>query len=140
MTLEIAVTDDLEACHALRHAVFVIEQEIDPAEEWDDLDGQAVHLLARQDGKPVGTARLLVTGDTGRIGRLCVLREARGLGVGAGLVRASLAHFRTQPGVKRVVLGAQCYAIGFYEGLGFEAHGPVYSDAGIPHRDMVQEL
>ena len=47
---------------------------------------------------------------------------------------------RTHPGVTTAKLGAQTHAIGFYEKLGFLAQGPVYDDAGIPHRDMTREL
>ncbi len=43
-------------------------------------------------------------------------------------------------GISQVKLGAQVHALGFYEALGFEAFGPVYDDAGIPHRDMVRTL
>ncbi|MCP4819838.1 MAG: GNAT family N-acetyltransferase, partial [Shimia sp.] len=89
---------------------------------------------------PLGTARLLAKGDTGKIGRVCVLKEARGSGLGAALIKASVAHFETQPDIKRALLGAQCHAIGFYEALGFTAFGPVYDDAGIDHRDMERLL
>ena len=95
--------------------------------------------LARPLG-PVGTARLLIEGDTGKIGRVCVLQEARGTGLGAALIRAGVERFRQVPGVAKVKLGAQVHALGFYERLGFAAYGPVYDDAGIEHRDMVLAL
>lgn len=140
MTLAIGATDDLAACHAIRRAVFIDEQGIAESEEWDSRDGGAVHMLARLDGRPVGTARILVEGDTGRIGRVCVLAEARGRGIGAALIEAALALLRARPGVTGAALGAQCRALGFYEGLGFRAVGPVYDDAGIPHREMQRPL
>lgn len=140
MTQRIAPTDDLAACHALRRAVFIDEQQIPEPEEWDDLDAAAVHLLATRDGRPVGSARLLVEGETGRIGRVCVLREARGSGLGAALVEAGLAQLRAVPGVRRVELSAQCHALDFYGRLGFRPFGAVYDDAGIPHRAMARDL
>lgn len=134
--MRIEPTDDLATCHALRRAVFIDEQGIAEADEWDDLDGQAMHLLAYVDDTPLGTARLRRVDSEGRIGRVCVLGAARGTGLGAALVRFGTDWFRGQPGVASVVLGAQCHALPFYEKLGFVAFGPVYDDAGIPHRDM----
>ena len=132
-------TDDLAACHALRRTVFIEEQGIAEAEEWDDLDGQAVHLLAREGDTPLGTARLFVEGTEGRIGRVCVAKPARGTGLGAALIREGVARLAAV-GCTRILLGAQCYAIPFYEKLGFTAVGPEYDDAGIPHREMERRL
>ena len=138
--MKIETTTDLAACHALRRAVFIDEQGVPEADELDDQDDGAIHLLAWQDGQPVGSARILVQGDTGKIGRVCVLAPMRGTGLGAALIGAALDVLRDQPGVARAKLGSQTHAIGFYEKLGFTAHGPVYDDAGIPHRDMIREL
>ena len=110
------------------------------ADELDDKDDEAIHLLATLNGKPVGVARLLTTGGTGKIGRVCVLAEARGTGLGAALMRAAVERFRQVPGVTKVKLGAQTHALGFYERLGFTAYGPEFDDAGIPHREMVLAL
>jgi len=140
MTLQITRTDDLATCHALRRVVFIQEQGVPEADELDDLDAQAIHLLAVLDGRPVGSARLLRLGDTGKIGRVCVLAQARGTGLGAALIRAALAEFRAMPGIARVKLGAQTHALGFYEKLGFAAYGAEYDDAGIAHRDMMLAL
>ncbi|MBL8562428.1 MAG: GNAT family N-acetyltransferase [Gemmobacter sp.] len=140
MSWTIAPTADIAACLALRRAVFIEEQGIAEAEEIDDLDGEALHLLALQDGQPLGTARLLRKGATGKIGRVCVLAEARGTGLGAALIRAGIAHFAADPAFDTVYLSAQEPALGFYEKLGFTAHGPAYDDAGIPHRDMTLPL
>jgi ElaA protein len=117
-----------------------IEQGVSEADEVDDKDDEAIHLLATQNGKPVGSARLLVMGDIGKIGRVCVLAEARGTGLGAQLMQAAVARFRSVPGVTKVKLGAQTHALGFYERLGFTAIGGEFDDAGIPHREMVLKL
>lgn len=140
MTWDIRPVADHTPCHDLRRTVFMQEQGISEADEFDDLDDQAIHLLATRDGTPMGTARLLTEGSTGKIGRVCVLKEARGSGLGASLIKASLRHFETQPGITRCVLGAQCHAIGFYKTLGFTPFGPIYDDAGIDHRDMERIL
>lgn len=136
MSLEIGVTDDLESCLALRHAVFVQEQNVPLNEERDGRDAQAHHVLARLEGHPVGAARILLKGDTGKIGRVCVLPSHRGMGLGAALIGACLDHLRGLGGITRAQLGSQTHALGFYEKLGFNAFGPEYEDAGIPHRDM----
>ncbi|NKX73575.1 GNAT family N-acetyltransferase [Rhodobacteraceae bacterium R_SAG3] len=140
MSLSIDVTQDLEACLKLRFEVFVDEQGVPVEEERDALDDTATHLLALQDGTPVGTARIVFQGETAKIGRVCVVKSARGTGLGAKLIEACVNVARNQAGITRAKLGAQTHAIGFYEKLGFEVYGPVYLDAGIDHRDMVKPL
>lgn len=136
----ITVVTDYAPCIALRRAVFIVEQGISEAEEMDDLDPVGIHMLAVVDDTPVGTARLLLYGDIGKIGRICVLANHRGTGLGAQIVEAAMAHLRTLPGIRRAKLGAQDHAIGFYEKLGFIGYGPFYDDAGIPHQDMIRDL
>jgi predicted GNAT family N-acyltransferase len=138
--IAIAPTRDIATCRLLRRKVFIEEQGVSEADEVDDQDEAAIHLLATENGTPIGSARLLLQGETGKIGRVCVLSSHRGKGIGAALIRAAVEEFRKQPGVTRVKLGAQTHAIGFYEGLGFTAYGPDYDDAGILHRDMALAL
>ncbi|WP_416136366.1 GNAT family N-acetyltransferase [Cypionkella sp.] len=138
--MEIVETRDFALCRQLRRVVFIEEQGVSEADEVDDLDEVALHLLAVMDGVAVGSARLLVQGEVGKIGRVCVLQQARGAGIGAALIKAAVVRFRSIDGVKKAKLGAQLHALGFYEGLGFQAFGPVYDDAGIDHRDMALGL
>jgi len=109
-----------------------------------------VHVLAvRDDGVALGTGRLLfgpraaekVGGDLtlGSLGRLAVAEEARGLGVGVALVRAIEDAARAR-GLAAVDLHAQTHALGFYERLGYEAYGPEYLEAEIPHQGMRRAL
>lgn len=133
--MKITVTDDFDACMAIRRTVFVQEQNVPEELEQDEYDATAVHLLAVADGRPIGTARLLIDGTTAKIGRVALLADARGTGAGAALMRAALDELRAR-GVTTAKLGAQTHALGFYEKLGFTAYGPEYDDAGIPHRDM----
>ena len=141
---------DLEACFAVRKEVFVGEQGVPEDLEYDAHDAGAVHVLAvREDGVPLGTGRLLHGeaaagqngGETsaGSLGRLAVAKEARGLGVGAALVRAIEDAARAR-GLTAVDLHAQTHALGFYERLGYRAYGPEYLEAGIPHRAMRRSL
>ena len=140
MSFRIEVTRDVPTCQALRRVVFIDEQGVSEAEEVDGLDGKALHLLAWDADCPVGTARLLVKGPVGKIGRVCVLPEVRGTGLGAALIEAALAELRKQPEVREAVLGAQSHATGFYEKLGFVAEGEEFLDAGIAHRHMRRAL
>lgn len=140
MTLDISLTQDLGICHALRRVVFIEEQNVPEEIEIDGKDAEALHLLARLEGRPVGCARVLVLEETGKIGRVCVLQDMRGQGVGVALVQAALEVLRAQPGVTRAKLGAQTHAIGFYEKLGFLPHGQTYLEAGIPHQDMILDF
>ena len=134
-------TDDIDACMAIRREVFIDEQNVPEAEEMDDLDAGAIHILARDaEGEAWGTARLLIQGATGKIGRVAVRKGARGTGLGARLIEASIAELGRMPGVTRLKLSAQTHVIPFYERFGFVAHGPDYDDAGIPHRDMTLDL
>ena len=140
MTLQVGLTDDLACCHALRRLVFIDEQSVPETEEVDGRDADALHLLARLDGEAVGCARILLLGETGKIGRVCVLRDLRGRGIGVALIKAALDVLRGRAGIVQAKLGAQTHAIGFYEKLGFQVTGPEYLDAGIAHRDMVFAL
>ena len=140
MTATITETLDIEACQAIRRAVFIVEQGISEADDLDGLDGSAIHLLATVGSEPVGTARLLLKEDVGKIGRVSVLPEFRGQGIGKALILKSLDVFAKLPGISSAYLSAQDTAIAFYEPLGFVATGDVYIDAGVPHRDMVRPL
>ncbi|MDH6433605.1 putative GNAT family N-acyltransferase [Streptomyces sp. SAI-144] len=141
---------DREACFTVRKEVFVGEQGVPEDIEYDAYDAVAVHVLAvREDGVPLGTGRLLhgaaAAGKTGgdvtvgSLGRLAVTQAARGLGVGAALVRAVEDAARAR-GLVAVDLHAQTHALGFYERLGYVAYGPEFPDAGIPHRAMRRVL
>ncbi|MEV0114733.1 GNAT family N-acetyltransferase [Streptomyces sp. NPDC050844] len=141
---------DLEACFAVRKEVFVVEQQVPEDLEYDAYDAGAAHVIAvRADGLPLGTGRLLTGaaaaakngGDdqVGALGRLAVTKAARGLGVGAALVRAIEDAARAR-GLAAVDLHAQTHALGFYERLGYAVYGPEFPDAGIPHRAMRKAL
>ncbi len=138
MSVTVALTDDITTCLHLRRVVFIDEQGVPEADEIDDQDGVALHLLAQDTEVPVGTARIVIAGGTAKIGRVCVLPSHRGKGLGAALIRAALDVSRGR--AVRARLGAQVQALGFYQALGFTAVGPVYDDAGIDHRDMVRDL
>ena len=125
-----------EARH-IRELVFVREQGVPLELEWDDQDPRCDHALAHTaDGTAVGTGRLL---PDGHVGRMAVLKEWRGKGVGALLLLALIEQAR-QRRHAQVRLNAQAYAAGFYRRYGFEISGPEFMEAGIPHVPMQRDL
>ncbi|NYI07113.1 GNAT family N-acetyltransferase [Allostreptomyces psammosilenae] len=147
---DVRPTDDpqRDGAFRVREEVFVEEQRVPAEEEWDEYDARCAHFVAHDAGGAVGTVRMLTgadavaqggTEDGAVLGRLAVLRRARGTGLGAALVRAVEAEARRR-GLVRVDLHAQVQALGFYERLGYTARGPEYLEAGIPHRSMSKRL
>lgn len=127
---------------AIRQAVFVIDQQIDPAIEWDDLDQRTMHFVGvdPETASDIATGRALFEGHKVTLQRIAVLRPSQGRGVGRALVIAMIEHARNGGFIREAHLSAQCHAIAFYEKLGFCAEGPIYHEAGIPHRHMARPL
>lgn len=126
-------------CYAIRTAVFVDEQGVPLDEELDAHDAEATHLVARIDGRPVGTLRWrVVPPDTAKIERVAVLRDKRGAGLGRMLIEAALQQ-AAAAGIHSAVLNAQTVAVDFYRHLGFTIAGEPFDEAGIPHVRMQLE-
>jgi len=124
-----------EQARQVRDAVFVDEQKVPREIEWDEHDAVSRHVIARDsDGGVIGTGRLLADGH---IGRMAVLADWRGKGVGRALLERLLEESRLQ-GHTRLALHAQTQASGFYRRFGFVEEGPEFMEAGIPHRTMVR--
>ncbi|MEL7026316.1 MAG: GNAT family N-acetyltransferase [Pseudomonadota bacterium] len=138
--IEVGVTDNLDACLEIRRKVFIEEQNVDEAIEMDGLEDQGIHVLLTKDGQAAGTARIMVNGEVGKIGRVAVMREFRGLGLGKAIMVECARILKDMPDVTKAKLGAQSYAIPFYEALGYEVSGDEYIEADIPHRPMVMAL
>jgi predicted GNAT family N-acyltransferase len=152
LQIRLAEPEDLAAAYALRHEVFVIGQDVPAELERDELDDGAQHVLAVDDGRVVGTGRLVdgridadlrleagTPGTVGTIGRMAVAAEARGSGVGRALLDALVDRARVL-GLPAVELHAQVHAREFYERAGFVPFGDVYLEAGIEHIGMRREL
>jgi predicted GNAT family N-acyltransferase len=117
----------------IRRRVFIEEQRVPESLEWDEFDAVSLHSLAETEaGIAIATGRLL---PDGHIGRMAVLPEWRRRGVGYAVLLALMAAARAR-GDQSVRLHAQVHALGFYRKAGFVADGPVFDDAGIPHRTM----
>lgn len=142
-----AVTADpqlLAAAAELRHRVFVEEQGIDAAIEFDGRDGAAVHVVLQESGLQesgavIGTARIFAAGDRAVVGRVAIAVDRRGHGLGAQVMNVAEC-WAAGRGIPVVELHAQVPVIGFYQRLGYATVGEPYDEAGIPHRTMRKQL
>ncbi|WP_370263645.1 GNAT family N-acetyltransferase [Limnobacter sp.] len=125
-----------EWAKTIRRCVFVQEQGIPEHEEWDEHDANALHAVAWLNHQAVGTARLL---NSGKIGRMAVLPNLRGQGIGSAMLNALLQEALRQ-GLQEVKLSAQKHAMPFYARHGFEALGPPHMEVGIAHQWMRKPL
>ncbi|WP_108508863.1 GNAT family N-acetyltransferase [Polynucleobacter acidiphobus] len=119
--------------YPIRLTVFVNEQQVPEELELDDDDPTAWHAVVLDHGKAIATGRLL---RNGKIGRLAVLKEYRGLGLGSELLKTLVSYGR-QEGIKQFFLHAQTSAVSFYERHGFKVIGLAFEEAGIDHIKMV---
>tara|TARA_B100000749_G_scaffold125503_1_gene96327 strand:+ start:1539 stop:1985 length:447 start_codon:yes stop_codon:yes gene_type:complete len=120
---------------AVRNAVFIEEQNVPRDLEWDGMDETSIHFIAEtSDGDVIGTARLM---PSGQIGRMAILISYRGHGIGRRMLEMAIqsAH---RTGMKEVFLHAQSYALEFYLKAGFIPDGLEFEEAGIPHRSMTR--
>jgi predicted GNAT family N-acyltransferase len=125
------------AAMSVRQTVFVVEQGVPPEIELDEWDAESEHALAYEPGgRVVGTGRLL---PDGHVGRMAVLCDSRGRGVG-GAILTALVDRAAARGMRRVILNAQSHAVPFYARHGFAAFGDEFVEAEIPHRAMAREL
>lgn len=127
----------LPELRSVRETVFVQEQNVPLAEEWDELDPQCLHVIARDPGgRPIGTGRLT---PERKVGRMAVLREWRGKGVGDAMLTALIDAAR-QRGWRELSLNSQVSASAFYVRHGFLPYGERFWEAGIEHQAMRRKL
>ena len=127
-------SDEQRTLLLLRYVVFVEEQKVPLEEEMDGMDSTSTHFLATLNANlPVGTGRLL---PSGQIGRMAVLKSFRNDGFGSLILQTIVRHGKSQ-GYDRLFLHAQNHAIPFYEKHGFVVQGDEFLDAGIAHHEMV---
>ncbi|VUD56546.1 Acetyltransferase [Thalassocella blandensis] len=142
---QISWQENLEALSEIRRKVFVEEQGVSADEEWDGLDelNSTLHFHAQKieasdtDSKTIATARVL---EDGKIGRMCVLQEFRGHGIGKALLQEILNTLIEQQRYTQVYLYAQISAQAFYESVGFQAVGNTFMEAGIEHIRMELDI
>lgn len=124
------------AIRRVRDSVFGDEQSVPRDIDWDGVDSQCIHVLVQDEsGTPIGTGRLA---SDGKIGRMAVLTDWRGQGVGTAMLEA-LTRVAQAQGLTMVYLHAQAHAIAFYENRGFRQEGAQFMEANIPHVKMIRE-
>lgn len=120
----------------IRATVFVLEQGVvyvDP----DGNDMDSIQIYATVDGRMVGCLRIYQLEEgTFRIGRVAVLKEFRGLGIGNAMMKEAIQYLRERTNATKVCLDAQLHAIGFYEKLGFTLFTEEFLEEGLLHRGM----
>lgn len=133
--------DGRDAAYRLRVAVFVGDQGVPADLELDEADGTAEHVVVLDAaGEAVATGRLVrLGGARAQVGRMAVRRGDRGVGLGAQVL-AALAALAAAEGVTELVAHAQTSALGFYERAGWTPYGPVFTEAGITHREVRRRL
>ena len=128
--------DAESALRAVRTVVFIEEQLIPSELEWDEIDADAIHLLASYELQPVACLRII---DHEKIGRMAVINNWRGFGLGAALLHEAI-NLCKKHGSKNIYLSAQSHAIKFYQKAGFKQSSDEYMDVDIPHVDMRLDL
>jgi predicted GNAT family N-acyltransferase len=135
----VAGNGERDAALALRHRVFCEEQGVALDLEADGRDAEAIHVVAVSGDTVVGTCRLVLDGETAKLGRMAVEPEARGRGVGAALLAGAESEARAA-GARRIALHAQARARALYARGGFAERGEIFVEAGIEHVVMEKRL
>ncbi len=136
---KVKTKDDMDLVFDIRREVFISEQGIPEEIEMDDLDAEAIHVLAVVNGVPAGCGRLLKNGNDARIGRVAVKKEMRRGGIGDGICKL-LISIAKDDGAHRIVIDAQLTAEAFYKKFGFKREGGTFMEAGIEHVRMVRAV
>lgn len=127
--------EGFDLVYSIRAQVFQFEHGVEEESELDGHEHISHHYLAYVDGEAVGTARWRMTlGGKVKLERFAVLKEWRGMGVGAALCETILANIPSGPDV---FLEALEEVTGFYGKFGFENEGECYLAEGLLHRKMV---
>ena len=130
---------ELRDAFDLRVRVFCDEQGVDPDEELDEHDDEAVQIIALDESGVIATCRLRSVGNAMKLERMAVEQRFRRLGVGARLMATAEDEARAE-GAPEMVLHAQRRAEGFYASCGYVAEGDTFLEAGIEHVAMRKAL
>ena len=120
----------------IRTQVFICEQGITEADEWDDQDVISQHFVIYDQDQPIATARLL---QNHSVGRVAVVKAYRGQGIGQ-MIMLEIISYAQKQGLSVLTLSSQVHAISFYEKLGFTVQGNSYDECGISHIEMTMNL
>lgn len=128
-----------DGAKTIREKVFMEEQGFQ--NEFDETDKTAIHVVMSDGEKAVATCRIYKSEQNGPfiVGRVAVLKELRGNGLGAELVRG-IEPIVLSHGGKTIALHSQCTATDFYKKLGYTEYGEIELDEGCPHIWMKKEI
>lgn len=125
----------------IRKNVFVVEQSVPEELEIDELENECHYVVGYINTIPVTTARLYVTSDNYvKVQRVAVSQTYRGKHLGNQLMKEVEKYAKSELCATILKLGAQQYAVPFYEKLGYTVYSDSYLDAGIWHKDMYKDL
>ncbi len=139
MDFKIRVVKDqgtFQKAFSIREKVFIQEQDVPESIERDQFDKRSVHLICYHEGKPIATGRFFIEEKRSKIGRVAVLKEYRGKGVGRSITE-KLVEMSLEKGAEEVYAHVQLHASSFYEKCGFKARGDIFQEADIDHVLMV---
>ena len=132
---------ELHRCMAVRQEVFILEQRCFYLDA-DAFDSEAYHLMALEknglDSKLVAYLRMYYHHNAWHIGRVLVIKEKRGYGLGKQLMQRCHEELikLNQSLHAPIEISAQVQVLKFYDKLGYKVFGEQYEDAGIPHQNM----
>jgi predicted GNAT family N-acyltransferase len=132
-------SSEVDEALELRRRVFVGQQGVTLEADRDGLDPSALHIVAVDDGRVVGTCRLVFDERLARLGRMAVEPDRRGQGLGRAILALAEAEARAA-GAERIRLHAQLAARSLYERGGFDVKGEEFMEEGIPHLTMEKPL
>lgn len=124
---------------SVRKAVFIDEQGFH--DEFDDTDKTALHIVAYDGSKPVGTCRVFKNGEDGVfiLGRLAVLKEYRDKRLGSHIMKTAQTKV-AKLGGKEIRLHAQEQAVEFYKKQGYSVCSGMEYEEHCPHYWMKKTL
>jgi len=131
----VTTQDELQKVFQLRTEVFVNEQHVPIDLEMDAFDQVAIHMICTENLETVGCGRIILDGSVAWIGRVAVKKDWRNKGIGRQLM-VKMMKVALEKGATTISLHAQLPVVGFYQNLGFSAHGETFIDAGIEHIEM----
>ncbi len=137
--IDVKNPEELGDAFYVRREVFIKEQNVTEAEEFDEADLRSHHVVVYAADRPVATGRLFNDGKTWLIGRISVLKECRGKQIGK-LVVEKLLEKAAELEAGDIYIHAQTHAVTFYEKFEFIAYGDVFLEADIEHISMIKKI
>ena len=130
--------DELRDAFAVREAVYIVEQQIDREDEFDEYEKICRHFVAYADQKAVGAARWRYTSEGAKLERFAVLKNYRNLGIASQLVQSVMDDIRKHAAYngQTLYLNAQLTAMPLYAKFGFMPAGEQFLECEIPHQRM----